>query len=89
MRWSVPGLADLPAWRDRLEDGERVIHERGGRLRGVYVTLGRFDLVEIFDAPDDQTAGSIVFALSARTDAVTETLRAYSREESEAIIRSL
>jgi uncharacterized protein with GYD domain len=89
MRWSAPGLADLPGWRDRLEDGERVIRERGGRLLAVYVTLGRFDLVEIFEAPDDNTAGSIIFALSASTDAVTETLRAYSREEAEEIIRSL
>ena len=36
----------LPAWRDRVEDGEREIEEAGGKLVGVWVTLGRYDVVE-------------------------------------------
>ena len=50
----------LPAWRDRIEDGEREIEEAGGKLVGVWVTLGRYDVVEVFEAPDDDTALEIV-----------------------------
>ncbi|MDX6493922.1 MAG: hypothetical protein QOH02_1857, partial [Gaiellaceae bacterium] len=48
MRWTSQGLAGLPAWRERVEEGERTITEAGGSLVGVYVTLGRYDVVEIF-----------------------------------------
>ena len=32
MRWTTAGRAGLPAWRDRVEDGERLIQEAGGTL---------------------------------------------------------
>ena len=40
------------------------IKERGGKLINVYVTLGRYDVVEIFEAPDDETALGIVLELA-------------------------
>ena len=46
MRWTSQGRMGLPAWRDRIEDGEREIEEAGGKLVGVWVTLGRYDVVE-------------------------------------------
>src|SRR5439155_164236 len=33
MRWTSQGVAGLPAWRDRIEEGERVIAEAGGAER--------------------------------------------------------
>lgn len=89
MTWASPGRGGLPAWRDRLEEGERVIRERGGRLVDVYVTLGRFDVVEIFEAPDDATAAQILVGLAAHGNVSTETLRAFTREEAEEIVRGL
>ena len=62
MRWTTAGRAGLPAWRDRVEDGERLIQEAGGTLVGVYVTLGRYDVVEVFEAPDDATALNLFVA---------------------------
>jgi len=56
MKWTSQGIGGLPAWRDRMEEGERAIEERGGKLIDSYVTLGRFDVVEVFEAPDDETA---------------------------------
>lgn len=89
MRWTSSGLGGLPAWRDRLEDGQREIERRGGRLIDVYVTLGRFDVVEIFEAPDDETAAQILVAVSRVGNVSTETLRAFTREEAENIVRNL
>jgi uncharacterized protein with GYD domain len=89
MRWTTQGRAGLPAWRDRVEDGERVIEEAGGRLVGVWVTLGRYDVVEVFEAPNDEIALEIVTKLGAGGGEETETLRAFTREEAEQIIRKL
>jgi uncharacterized protein with GYD domain len=54
MRWTSQGRMGLPAWRDRVEEGERTIEEAGGELAEE-----------------------------------TETLRAFTRDEAEEIIRRL
>ena len=89
MRWTTQGVAGLPAWRDRVEEGERVIEGAGGKMVGVYVTLGRYDVVEIFEAPDDETAAQILVAVTRHGNVTTETLRAFTREEAEEIVRKL
>jgi uncharacterized protein with GYD domain len=89
MRWTSQGVAGLPAWRERVEEGERIIQEAGGRLIGVYVTFGRYDVVEIFEAPDDDLAAEILLKLQRHGAEHTETLRAFTRDEAEAIIRRL
>ena len=89
MRFLSPGFGGLPAWRDRVEEGEQAIEERGGKLIGVYVTLGRYDVVEIFEAPDDETAAQILVAVARTGNVTTETLRAFTREEAEQIVRGV
>jgi uncharacterized protein with GYD domain len=82
-------MGGLPAWRDRIEEGERAIRERGGKLLDAYVTLGRFDVVEIFEAPDDETAYQCLVAVARHGTVTTETLRAFTREEAEEIIKNV
>jgi uncharacterized protein with GYD domain len=89
MRWTSQGRTGLPAWRDRVEDGERMIEEAGGKLVGVWVTLGQYDVVEVFEAPDDDIALEIITKLQTSGAEQTETLRAFTRDEAEAIIRKL
>ena len=89
MRWTTQGIAGLPGWRERVEDGERIIEEAGGKLVGVYVTLGRYDVVEIFEAPDDDVAIEVIMKLQRFGAEQTETLRAFTRDEAEEIVRRL
>jgi uncharacterized protein with GYD domain len=89
MQWTSRGLGGLPAWRDRVEEAERTIASAGGRLIDIYVTLGRYDIVEIFEAPDDHTAAEILFQLARHGAGQTETLRAFTRDEVDSIIRRL
>ena len=89
MNWTSPGISGLPAWRERVDQGEREIEEAGGKLVGVWVTLGRYDVVEVFEAPDDDTALEIVTKLSHHGAEQTETLRAFTRDEAEEIIKKL
>ena len=89
MRWTSQGIAGLPAWRERVEEGERIIDDAGGTLVGVYVTLGRYDVVEIFEAPDDGLAVEILMKLQRFGAEHTETLRAFTRDDAEEIIRRL
>ena len=89
MRWTSQGVAGLPAWRERVEEGERMIEDAGARRIGVYVTLGRYDVVEIFEAPSDERAAEILMKLQRHGAEHTETLRGFTREEAEEIVRRL
>ena len=89
MTWTSQGIAGLPAWRERIEEGERIIEEAGGKLVGAFVTMGRYDVVEIFEAPDDELAVEILMKLQRFGAEHTETLRAFTRDEAEAIVRRL
>jgi len=53
------------------------------------VTLGRYDVVEIFDAPDDEVAMEIIMRLNRFAAEHTETLRAFTREEAADIIKRI
>jgi uncharacterized protein with GYD domain len=87
MKFTSQGMTGIPAWRDRVEEAEQAIEARGGRLVDAYVTLGRYDVVEIFDAPNDETAYQILIELAKHGQVTTETLRAFTREEAERIVK--
>jgi uncharacterized protein with GYD domain len=89
MNWTSQGIGGLPVWRDRVDESEQVIAKRGGKLIDIYVTLGRYDVVEIFEAPDDDSAIEILMKLNRYGAEHTETLRAFTREEAEEIVRKL
>jgi uncharacterized protein with GYD domain len=58
-----------------------MIAQMGGRLETLLWTQGRFDLVGIMDAPDEETAAAVGLRLGMKGAVRTETLRAFDAEE--------
>jgi len=58
--------------------------EEGVKFLNIYYTLGRYDVVAIFDAPDEKTAMRGLMRLGDIED--TETLVAIPREEATKLI---
>ena len=75
--------ADQDSWRLWVDAWGESVHSPLVRD-----TLGRFDVVEIFEAPNDETAYQILIEVARHGQVTTETLRAFSREEAEAIVRA-
>lgn len=55
----------------------------GARVKDVYRTMGRHDLTAIVDVPDDVTLTSLLYSVGALGNVRTETLRAFTRQETE------
>lgn len=55
--------------------------KKGISIDHTYWTTGKYDLVHIFEAPDEQTAAAMSFALGSTGHVRTETYRAYDIEE--------
>jgi uncharacterized protein with GYD domain len=72
--------------RDSLkrEDAFRKQCEKVGvRIKDVYRTMGRYDLAAVVDGPDDVTVTSLLYSTGALGNIRTETLRAFTRKETE------
>ena len=55
----------------------------------IYWTLGQHDVVVILDAPDDAAATAFALATGAAGNVRTQTLRAFSKQEMDGILRNL
>ena len=66
-------------WASRVESS-------GVSIRQMYWTLGQYDQVCIFDAPDDETAASVLLAADMLGNIRTQTLRAFTASDMEEIL---
>jgi len=52
----------------------------------MYWTLGHYDQVCIFEAPDDETAASVLLAADMLGNIRSQTMRAFTAKEMESIL---
>ncbi|WP_084963159.1 GYD domain-containing protein [Thermoactinospora rubra] len=81
LRWTDQGRRDVATLPDRVEQVKQRFEEMGGRLLGVFVTMGQYDQVALGEAPDDETMAKLAFLIAGRGNATTETLRCFSMDE--------
>ena len=51
--------------------------------------MGRYDLAAVLDAPDDVTLTSLLYSVGALGNIRTETLRAFTRQETDEAIAKM
>jgi uncharacterized protein with GYD domain len=61
----------------------------GARITGMYWTLGSYDGVLIFEAPDDETAAALLYQLVSKGAVRTQTLRAFDAEATRTIMQKM
>jgi uncharacterized protein with GYD domain len=86
--WTDQGVRQV---KDTLQRAEQVRHlseQMGGRMETLFWTLGRYDPVAVFEAPDE-TATAIMLRIGSAGNVRTETLRAFDAEEMGRILAKL
>jgi uncharacterized protein with GYD domain len=74
----------------KREDAFRKLCEKmGAKVKDAYRTMGRYDLAAIVDAPDDAAMNTILYSLGALGNVRTETLRAFTRQETDAALAKM
>ena len=61
----------------------------GITMKEIYWTLGRYDVVTIIDAPNDEAATAFALSVGAAGNVRTESLRAFSKEDMNGILGKL
>ncbi len=87
LRFTQQGIQNIKESPNRIEAARKAFEARGGRLRDVYAVTGQYDMIGIIEAPDDETAAALLMIIAQRGNAITETLRAFTMEETREVVR--
>jgi uncharacterized protein with GYD domain len=83
------GVKNVRESPTRVDAFKKAVKSAGGEVRGVWLTMGRFDTLCMVSAPDDETMARISLSLCALGNVHTETIRAFGEEEMRQIISKL
>jgi len=87
INWTDQGIKKFSDTTQRAQDFAEVVAKEGGRLREIVWTLGDYDIVVIFDAPDDETATTSLLRVSSLGNVRTKTMRGFTSAEMDGIIK--
>jgi uncharacterized protein with GYD domain len=73
----------------RLDSAKALLEEMGGHMRHVFMTMGEYDLLFIYDAVDDATAARFTLSLGMLGNVRTRTMKAFPEAAYREIIASL
>lgn len=86
VKFTEKGLAGIKDTCKRANAFKSAAQKLGVEVRDVYWTLGPFDGLLVFDAPDEEAATACTLQLCAAGNVHTQTARAYRANEVEAIL---
>jgi len=83
------GIRNVKETTKRADAVREMAKKFGVTVKELFWTLGRYDVVAIFEAPDDTSMTAFGLAIGAGGNVRTQTLRAFSREEMNGVLAKL
>jgi len=80
------GIRNFKDSPKRADAFAQLVQKLGGSVKGIWWTLGEYDIVVVTEVPDDETYTAIALQLGSLGNVQTQTLRAFDRSELEKII---
>ena len=89
LNWTDAGLRNIKDSPRRLDAAKKALEEVGGQFKSFYLTMGDYDMVAIYEAPDDAVAARFSFQLGRQGNVRTRTLKAFPEAAYREIINTL
>jgi len=83
------GIRNVKDTVKRADAVKEAAQKAGITMKDIMWTLGSFDMVVIFEAPDDASMTAFGLAVGAAGNVRTQTLRAFNRNEMSGILAKL
>jgi len=87
--WTDQGIRNVKDTAKRAEQFKGLVKKAGGWVKNVYWTLGRYDGVIVFEAPDDAVATALLLSAGSLGNVRSETLRAFTEDEMKGVLAKL
>ena len=87
--WTDQGVRSIDESPKRVDAARKALEDMGGKFLSVYMTMGVYDLIITYDAPDDAVAARFILLLGKLGNVRTTSLKAFPEEAYRQIINSL
>ena len=89
LNWTDQGIRNLKETTKRAKSFQEMAEKKGVKVKEILWTMGRYDLVLVIDAPNDETISSLTLGVGMSGNVKQETLKAFSVQEMEQILKGL
>lgn len=89
VNYTQKGMENIRESPNRLDAAKKVFEARGAKIKDFFLVMGRYDIVLVSEAPDDESVAKVTLALGGAGAVRTETFRAFTESEYREIIASL
>jgi len=86
LQFTEQGIRNVKDTIKRAAAATAEAEKMGAKVTDSFWTMGAYDVVLMLDAPDDETIGAFSLKLGSLGNVKTHTMRAFRREEMEAIL---
>lgn len=84
--WTDQGITNVKEAPQRVDAFKKAVEAAGGKVKGFYLTMGKYDVVTIVDLPSDEAAATIVLSTGSKGNVRTETMKAFPEDQFRNII---
>ena len=89
IHYTQKGIENVKQSPTRLDAAKKAFKALGAELKEFYLVAGRYDIVVVAEAPNDETIAKCALDLASKGSIATETLRAFKEDEYRKIIAAL
>ena len=89
IRYTEKGIKNVKESPSRLDAAKKAFQAMGAELKEFYLVTGQYDMVIVSEAPNDETVAKLSLTIGSGGAIRTETLRAFTEDESRKIIAAL
>ena len=89
VNYTQKGIENVKESPKRLDIAKQAFQRVGAELKEFYLVMGRYDIILVIEAPDDETVAKASLTLASQGSVRTETFRAFKEDEYRYIISYL
>jgi uncharacterized protein with GYD domain len=83
------GIRSAKESPDRLDKARQLLKDMGGDFKLFFLTMGKYDFVAVYEAPDDAVAARFNLQLAMLGNVRTQTLKAFPEAAYREIMRTV
>ena len=87
--WTDQGVRSIDDLPKRIDQAKRLIADMGGQFNSLHMTMGAYDLIGIYDAPDDAVAVRFTLMIEKMGNLRTTSLKAFPEQVLREIVKSI
>lgn len=89
VNWTDQGAKAVKDSPRRLDAAKKALKDVGGEFKSFFMTMGEFDMIGVYEAPDDAVAARFTLQVGQLGNVRTRTLKAFPESAYREIIASL